>query len=65
MSGNTADGLGGGIYNEDYSVVKMSGEASVTGNSAGSSGGGIYGGMLTGAVAGVNLLGNMPDDIAP
>ena len=45
--------------------MKMSGEASVTGNFAGSSGGGIYGGMLTGAVAGVNLLGNMPDDIAP
>ena len=45
----------------------MNDSSSVSNNTAGVDGGGIYisGGIVTGAVAGVNVTGNTPDDIAP
>jgi hypothetical protein len=45
--------------------VTLSGLATVSFNAAGTDGGGIWnGGTLTGAVAGHNVFGNQPDNIA-
>jgi hypothetical protein len=65
VTGNAA-AEGGGIYN-DGGTVRLNGRASVVShNTAGTDGGGIWnGGTLTGAVAGRNVFGNKPDNIAP
>jgi hypothetical protein len=66
VNNNTAAIVGGGIHN--FGAVTMNGSSSVTGNTAGSTGGGIFneaGASLAGAVAGVNVASNIPDDIAP
>jgi hypothetical protein len=64
VSGNTTTGRGGGIYNDSGNTLTLN-NSTVTGNSA-VSGGGIYNlGTLIGAVAGANVFGNTPDQIAP
>jgi hypothetical protein len=65
-NGNTANYQGGGIYNS-VGTLTMNDAAHVDGNKAGIEGGGIYhdSGNLVGAVAGVNVKFNIPDDIAP
>jgi hypothetical protein len=65
VSHNTATEDGGGIFNGAESTVTLSGLATVSFNAAGTDGGGIWnGGTLTGAVAGHNVFGNQPDNIA-
>ena len=79
VDGNVATGTGGGIHNgheflagdvEDTGgTLTMRGHATVNGNTA-LSGGGIYNdpngtGTLVGAVAGLNVRHNHPDNIAP
>jgi hypothetical protein len=61
---NTASGQGGGVFN--LALLTLENGSTVASNSAGL-GGGIYqaGGSLVGAVAGGNVSGNTPDDIAP
>lgn len=65
-NGDTANYQGGGIYNT-VGTLTMNDAAHVDGNTAGIEGGGIYhdSGSLVGAVAGVNVRSNIPDDIAP
>jgi len=65
VSGNTSFVVGGGISNSVFGTVTMNGGSTVTGNTA-HFGGGIFnrcGSTLVGAVAGVNVFNNTPDDI--
>jgi hypothetical protein len=66
VRGNTSGQDGGGIYNAQGTVT-MLGDSSVRRNTAnGGNGGGIFNdsGTLVGAVAGTNVVNNVPDDIA-
>lgn len=67
VNGNTATPEGGGGIYSYEGTVDLSGKAQVDGNTASTSGGGIYndGATLVGAVAGVNVKSNHPDNIAP
>ena len=61
VTGNTATKLGGGILNLGDAAVNG---GLVSGNTAGRHGGGIYeDGTLSGAVDGVNVVSNVPDNI--
>ena len=64
---NTASVAGGGSDNGvDGGVTILNDSSRVNRNTAGSSGGGIYsdtGASLVGAVGGVNVASNKPDDI--
>ena len=67
ITGNSSNGYAGGIFVQSSATFTMNDSSSVSNNTAGVDGGGIYisGGVVTGAVAGVNVTGNTPDDIAP
>jgi predicted outer membrane repeat protein len=65
--GNTAAVNGGGVY-ASGGTFTLSGSSLVRANTAGSTGGGIFwqsGATLVGCVAGVNVVANVPNDIAP
>jgi hypothetical protein len=66
VSFNEAGGLGGGVVAASSGPFTLSSDSLVEGNSA-SAGGGIYvgGNSPIGAVAGLNVRDNTPDDIAP
>lgn len=66
IAGNTTTGNGGGVYLDFGGTLTMNDSSAITGNTAGS-GGGVFiqSGSAPGAVAGVNVSGNTPDDIAP
>ena len=62
---NTATN-GGGVLNSQ-GLLTLEGSAIITANTATLAGGGIFsnGGTLTNCISGVNVIGNIPDDIFP
>jgi hypothetical protein len=67
VTGNAAANNGGGV-NATGGTFTLSGSSLVRANTAGATGGGIFwdaGATLVGCVAGVNVLANVPNDIAP
>ena len=57
VSGNTAAGIGGGIYNGNALTLR---ETTVTGNMAGCTGGGLY--VATVLLFASTISGNTPND---
>jgi hypothetical protein len=67
VRGNTSGTDGGGIYNAEGTVTMLGGSTVRRNTANGGDGGGIFNdlGTLVGAVAGSNVVDNVPDDIAP
>jgi hypothetical protein len=66
VRGNTSGQDGGGIYNAEGTVTMLGGSSVRRNTADGGIGGGIFNdaGSLVGAIAGANVVNNVPDDIA-
>jgi hypothetical protein len=67
VRGNTSGADGGGIFNAEGTFTMLGGSSVRRNTADGGDGGGIFNdsGALVGAVAGSNVINNVPDDIAP
>ena len=61
VTGNTAGGEGGGIFNAGNSTLKVR-NSEITGNTAGTTGGGIHNDGTITQLTGTTISGNTPDD---